>query len=88
MDWIERLQADGGTHFRPAMTEATKLSEVTDIVTLCDGDFNDDIRFDFPSVARSLPKVKFHFVAVGEEANTKIMMEYAAAGRGHYQFEC
>jgi hypothetical protein len=88
LDWIERLRTSGCTHFRPAMTEATKLSEVTDIVTLCDGGFNDSTHFDFLSVARSFPKVKFHFVAVGEGAETKIMMEYAAAGRGHYQYEC
>ena len=70
------------------MTEATQLSEVTDIVTLCDGKFDSDTSFDFRSVARSFPKIKFHFVAVGEDADTKVMMDHAAAGRGHYQYEC
>jgi hypothetical protein len=69
------------------MAAATSLADVTDIVTLCDGGLNDPTPFDFPSVVRRFPKVRFHFVAVGLGADTKKMEEMAMQGRGHYQYE-
>ena len=69
------------------MAAATSLADVTDIVTLCDGGLNDPIPFDFPSVVRRFPNVRFDFVAVGPGADTKKMEEMAMQGRGHYQCE-
>ena len=90
LEWIEKLAVSGNTHLGPAMTSATSLAGVTDhtdIVTLCDGQLNDDTPFDFPSVARRFPNVRFHFVAVGLDADTKKMEVMARQGRGHYQYE-
>lgn len=87
LEWIEKLAVSGNTHLGPAMASATSLAGVTDIVTLCDGQLNDDTPFDFPSVVRRFPNVRFHFVAVGSDADTKKMEEMARQGRGHYQYE-
>ena len=82
--WIQHLDADGQTHMGPAIMEAVRLERVSDIVTLCDGDFED---FDFDTVARSNPEVRFHFVAIGDQAATGEMMKMATKGRGVFQHE-
>ena len=88
LEWIEKLKAGGSTYLGPAMAAATSLADVTDIVTLCDGQLGDSRdSFDFPSVVRRFPNVRFHFVAVGSDADTKRMEEMAMQGRGHYQYE-
>jgi hypothetical protein len=87
LEWIEKLEASGSTCLGPAMSAATSLADVTDIVTLCDGGLDDKHSLDFPSVARRFPNVRFHFVAVGSDADTKMMEEMAMQGRGHYQYE-
>lgn len=82
--WIQGLRERGGTEMQPAINDSTRLKDVTDIVTLCDGAF---VAFDFESIARSHPEVKFHFVAIGPQAATGKMEEMARQGKGFFQHE-
>ena len=82
--WIQGLCSRGGTDMRPAINDATSLKDVTDVVTLCDGEFG---AFDFASIVRSHPEVKFHFVAIGPDAATGKMEEMARQGKGFFQHE-
>ena len=82
--WIQGLQADGNTSMEPAILEAVRLANVSDIVTLCDGKFTD---FNFDAIARDHPEVRFHFVAIGDAAATEQMQQMANVGRGYFQHE-
>ena len=82
--WIQELQAKSGTSMEPAILEAVRLDKVSDIVTLCDGEFTD---FNFDAIARYHQEVRFHFVAIGDAAATKQMQQMANVGRGYFQHE-
>lgn len=82
--WIQRLKADGGTRMQPALDEAVRLQEVSDIVVLCDGGFEE---FDFRAIRNRYPDVAFSFVALGEGADSKKMQELAHQAQGFFQHE-
>ena len=83
--WVQALDANGQTVMGTAITEAVQLKQVSDIVTLCDGEFSD---FNFDAIARSHPEIRFHFVAIGDQAATEQMQRMASSGnRGFFQHE-
>jgi hypothetical protein len=83
--WIEQLEEDGQTLLEPAILQAVQLEKVSDIVTLCDGEFDE---FDFDAIVRSYPEIRFHFVAIGDTADTERMEKMASKGkRGFFQHE-
>lgn len=83
--WVEQLEEDGQTLLEPAILQAVQLEKVSDIVTLCDGEFDE---FDFDAIVRSYPEIRFHFVAIGDAADTEKMEKMASKGkRGFFQHE-
>lgn len=87
LEWIERLTDQDSTRLGPALEEATGLDGATDIVILCDGKFE---TFDFNSLRRRFPKILFHCVAIGSDADQDAMLKIAwhnGGEKGHFQHE-
>jgi len=82
MKWVQALGARGGTQMKPAVNEAASLPNVSDIVTLCDGDFDDFTISSFKAFADNFPRLRFHFVAIGASSDTSKMSQMARDGRG------
>jgi len=82
--WIQQLQAGGGTEMQPAIEDAVRLQNVTDIVVLCDGEFSD---FDFRAIRKRCPDVGFSFVAIGQSAAWEKMQALAHQAQGFFQHE-
>jgi hypothetical protein len=87
LEWIEKLTHQASTRLGPALEEATGLDGATDIVILCDGAFEP---FDFNSLRRRFPKILFHCVAIGSDADQDAMLKIAwhnGGEKGHFQHE-
>ena len=69
---------------QPAIEDAVRLQNVTDIVVLCDGEFSD---FDFRAIRKRCPDVGFSFVAIGQSAAWEKMQALAHQAQGFFQHE-
>ncbi len=88
-DFVEGLQADGGTNIAAALGLALdsegKLADVRQVVFITDGAVGNEAQI-FSQVARDLGDSRLFTVGIGTAPNAHLMRKAAHFGRGSYTF--
>jgi Ca-activated chloride channel homolog len=87
--WVDRLQATGGTEMRPALTRALEGGEgdgrLRQVVFLTDGAVGNEEEL-FAIIRRSLTDRRLFTIGIGSAPNSHFMRESARHGRGTFTY--
>jgi Ca-activated chloride channel family protein len=89
LNFVQRLQADGGTEMRPALKLALSAppqeSHLRQIVFITDGSVGYEDQM-FSMIEQSLGAARLFTVGIGSAPNSLFMRKAAEAGRGSYTY--
>ena len=89
LNFVQQLQADGGTEMRPALklalTTPAQESHLRQIIFITDGSVGYEDQM-FSMIEQSLGAARLFTVGIGSAPNSLFMRKAAEAGRGSYTF--
>ena len=87
LNWISKLQANGGTEMLPALHQAlvapSKSGLLKQIIFITDGSIGNEEQL-FQAIAAQLGNARLHTVGIGSAPNSYFMEQAAQMGRGNY----
>ena len=88
-DWVDRLQADGGTEMLPALEAALTPSReshaVRQVIFITDGAVGNEAAL-FSSIQENLAETRLYPVGIGSAPNAHFMTKAAEYGRGTFTY--